>query len=188
MKMVGDLPLAEGVVERVVEHLRRDAEARGGVAVDGERELEPGRLLIARDIREARAASACARACARDHVGELDRVGVFERVLELRAADARVDLQVLHRLQVHGDAAYGREPRAQTLDDFVGARSALAARFQGDRRAARCSSVGLVPSEPMNDDTVATSGSCRITSARSRCRERHLAGRKCPARLRTRRR
>ena len=29
-----DLPLAEGVVERVVDHLRRDAEARGGVAVD----------------------------------------------------------------------------------------------------------------------------------------------------------
>ena len=30
----GDLPLAEGVVEGVVDHLRRDAQARGGVAVD----------------------------------------------------------------------------------------------------------------------------------------------------------
>ncbi len=35
-----DLALAEGVVERVVDDLGGDAQARGGVAVDGERGSE----------------------------------------------------------------------------------------------------------------------------------------------------
>ena len=47
-----DLALAERVVERVVDLLRRDAEARRRVAVDRERHLEPGRLLVARDVAE----------------------------------------------------------------------------------------------------------------------------------------
>ena len=33
-KILGDLPLAIGVVERVVDRLRRDAEARGLIAID----------------------------------------------------------------------------------------------------------------------------------------------------------
>ena len=44
----GDLPLAEGVVERVVDHLRRDPEPRRRVAIDRERQLETAVLLIAR--------------------------------------------------------------------------------------------------------------------------------------------
>jgi len=43
VKMVEILPLAEGVVEGVVDGLRQDAEAGGGVAVDGELLLQAGR-------------------------------------------------------------------------------------------------------------------------------------------------
>jgi len=37
---------------------------------------------------------------------QLDGVGVLERVLVLRAAGLGLDLQVLHRLQVDGDALH----------------------------------------------------------------------------------
>ena len=43
--MIDDLALAEGVVERVVDLLRREAEARRRVAVDLQRRLEPAVLL-----------------------------------------------------------------------------------------------------------------------------------------------
>src|SRR5437667_146047 len=45
-----DLPLAEGIVERLVDHRRRDAEARRGVSVDDERRAQPAVLRIARDV------------------------------------------------------------------------------------------------------------------------------------------
>ena len=40
-EILGDLPLTEGVVERVVDQLRLDAEARGHVAVDLEGQRRP---------------------------------------------------------------------------------------------------------------------------------------------------
>ena len=45
-----DLALAEGVVERVVDQLRRDAETRRRAAVDITIGLQPVVLLIAVDI------------------------------------------------------------------------------------------------------------------------------------------
>ncbi len=43
---VGDLALAEGIVERVIDGGNGNAQASGGVAVDHERSLEPIQLLI----------------------------------------------------------------------------------------------------------------------------------------------
>jgi hypothetical protein len=48
------LPLAEGVVQGVVDHLRRDAEPRGGVAVDRQGRLQATGLLIARHVAQLR--------------------------------------------------------------------------------------------------------------------------------------
>ena len=45
-----DLPLPEGVVERVVDRLERDPEARCRVAVDDDLRLEPLVLLVARHV------------------------------------------------------------------------------------------------------------------------------------------
>ena len=56
-EVLRDLALAEGIVERVVDHLRLDAEARRGVAVDADREQRRIRLLVGRDVGELRAAS-----------------------------------------------------------------------------------------------------------------------------------
>ena len=46
------LPLAEGVVERIVDQLRLDAEARSHVAVDLERQRRAGVLLVGRDVAQ----------------------------------------------------------------------------------------------------------------------------------------
>ena len=59
-----DLPLAEGVVERVVDHLRRDAQARGGVAVDHQGWPRGRRSAGRWRRRAAPAASAACRASA----------------------------------------------------------------------------------------------------------------------------
>ena len=66
-----DDALAEGVVERVVDGRRRDAEARGGVAVDGEVGDEPLVLLVARHVRELRAAGCSRSTSFGTQVGEL---------------------------------------------------------------------------------------------------------------------
>ena len=47
-----DLTLAEGVVKRIVDILRSDAEARSRIAIDVEHQSESIALLIARDIPE----------------------------------------------------------------------------------------------------------------------------------------
>ncbi len=55
-----DLALAERVVERVVDGRGRDAEARGGVAIDHQMRIQAVVLLIGRDIAQLRAGlSAC---------------------------------------------------------------------------------------------------------------------------------
>ena len=46
----GDLALAEGVVERIVDVGREHAEARSGVAVDDQRRQQTEILLVARDV------------------------------------------------------------------------------------------------------------------------------------------
>ena len=49
-----DLPLAEGVVERVVDRLGRHPQPRGGVAVDAQRCARGGRLSIGRHVLQLR--------------------------------------------------------------------------------------------------------------------------------------
>ena len=66
----------------------RDAVSRSIVEV----QLEPVGLLIATRRRAARAACAASSSELRRPLGELVGIGVLERVLVLRAADARVDL------------------------------------------------------------------------------------------------
>ena len=57
-EILRDLALAERVVERVVDHLRLDAEPRRGVAVDRQRHRGGVGLLVGRDVAQLAAASA----------------------------------------------------------------------------------------------------------------------------------
>ena len=97
----------------------------------------------------------------------------LQGVLVLRPADAVFHRQVLHRLQVQGDARYRRQPLLQPRDDLRRACLALLARLQVDLDAPASSAVVLVPSMPMNEDRLSTSGSCRMFFASCLLQSRH---------------
>ena len=84
-EVLRDLALAEGVVERVVDQLRLDAEARGLVAVDRQGQRRPVRLLVAGDVAQFRAAPSSFSSTLRRPGVEFVEVGVLQGVLELRA-------------------------------------------------------------------------------------------------------
>jgi hypothetical protein len=48
----GDLPLAEGVVERIVDHLQRHAQTAGELAVDHDIHPQPVVLCLGNDVAQ----------------------------------------------------------------------------------------------------------------------------------------
>src|SRR5437588_2773 len=116
--------LPEGVVDRVVGRRGRHAEPGGGIAVDLDVGREPLILQVARHVRELRE-----RLHARhERLGphrELVHVRVLGRQGIERAADARIDGEVLHRLHVHRDARDQGQPGLQAADDAGGLEAPL---------------------------------------------------------------
>ncbi len=53
-EVLGDLPLTERVIQRVVDHLRLDAEPRGSVAIDHECRGGAAVLLVAGHVAQHR--------------------------------------------------------------------------------------------------------------------------------------
>ena len=84
--------------------LRRDAQPRGRVAVDRHLNLPPLVLLVAGDVAELRQRPAASSTNRGAHIGQLLGPAILQAVLVLRAADARFDRQVLHRLHEQRDA------------------------------------------------------------------------------------
>ncbi len=109
------LPLAEGVVEGVIDELRRNAEPRGRVAVDHHRGLEPLVLLIAAHIDQLGQ-----RAHSLEHTRspgvELRQVISLERILVEGSADPSPDAQILHRLKIGRGARHLGKLSAQPRD------------------------------------------------------------------------
>ena len=97
-----DLALAKGIVERVIEYLRRDTEARGGAAVYHQARQQPLVLLIIGDIPQHRQGLELLHepGCP---FAELLGIGIFQTVLKLRPAYTVFDRQVLHRLHEQRD-------------------------------------------------------------------------------------
>ena len=116
-----DLALAEGVVERVVDLLHADAQARSRIAIDDQRGFEPAVLLVGRDIAQVRQACCSLSTKRLAQVRKFFGVGIFERVLVLRPADAVFDGEILHRLHVKRDAFDLRQFGLQAADDVAGA-------------------------------------------------------------------
>ena len=67
---------------------------------------------------------------------KLGFIGILQGVLKLRAADARLDLHVLHGLHEQGNACDIFGGLAEALDNFPGAGLAFVARFETDVQAA----------------------------------------------------
>ena len=76
----------------------------GRVAVEDQPGPQAVHLLVAGHDRAVPASFCSCRYHARSILIQLVRVGIFQRVLELRAADAIFHREVLHRLHEQGDA------------------------------------------------------------------------------------
>src|SRR2546423_784834 len=116
-EILRDLTLAIGIVEGIVDHLWRNAETGGLIAVDGDLELRPGRQEIAGRVGQLRQ---------RAHLGEhslrpfdqLVDVGGLECVLEATTAGASADIDVLGRSEEDVSPLDLRKLRAQAVDDL----------------------------------------------------------------------
>ncbi len=130
----GDDPLAECIVQRVVDRPHADAEPRGAVAVDGDVGRKSVVFLIADHVRELGLL-----AQRRQQLGRPGRqcrvVGALERELVLGAADRVVQCEILNGLHVQRDARDGGGLAAQAADHIGDARGALVARLQVDQEA-----------------------------------------------------
>ena len=93
----GDLPLAERVVERLVDRLRQDPHAGRGVPIDDDRGLEPPVLLIGGDVAQLVQPAQPAEHPRRERV-QLGEIGALQRVLVLGAGRTPPDAEVLDDL------------------------------------------------------------------------------------------
>ena len=116
-EVLGDLALAECVIERVVDQLRLDSEARRLVAVDRDGQRCAAGLLVGGDAGELGQRFQLVVDFRRPLV-DLVEVGVLQRVLEQRPAEPSADIDVLRGLKEQGDALDLRELRLQPPDDL----------------------------------------------------------------------
>jgi len=115
--MIETCPLPERVVKRVVDCLREHVEARCFLAVNINIQLQTVHLLVACHVAELRQLSKFLHEFRRP-LCELGRIRVLQNVLKLRAANARIDLQILRCLHEKRDAFDISCGIAQPFDDF----------------------------------------------------------------------
>ena len=124
-----DLALAEGVVERIVDRLHGDAEPARRLAVDVDERAQAAFLGLVDDLAQHRGGAQLLRELGRPG-RDIVRVAADQRVLVLRAAGARADLDILHRLEIQRDAGDRRDAGLQALDDLGDGGPARVARLQ----------------------------------------------------------
>ena len=120
------LALAEGVIQRVVDQLRLDAVARGGVAVDLQLERRALGLLVGGDVAQFRQRLHLGQDLRRPLV-QLGQIGVLQREFELGSGRPAAEPDVLGRLHEQPRAFDLLELGAEPGDDLLGARVALVA-------------------------------------------------------------
>src|SRR5579863_4953711 len=131
----GDLALAKRVVERLIDHLGRDAHARSGDTVNDELFGQGAGLLIGGHVAKLGQLLELRH----QNVGpmlQFNRVGILEGVLILRAADAVFDGQVLHGLHVEGDALDFFQRGLEPANDVAGGDLAVRQGLEIDQDAA----------------------------------------------------
>src|SRR3990167_5271107 len=127
--------LAEGVVEDVVDRSGGDAEARRRIAVDPDEHRQALALQVAGDVDDLGQLLQPLHE-ARHPDLEILGPGAFQHELVLRAADRRIDREILRRLHVERDAPNCGRVALQAPDDFARGRRAHAARLEVDQHAA----------------------------------------------------
>src|SRR5713226_1060083 len=126
---VGDLALAEGIAESVVNVLNGDAETAGGVTVDDDGTLQAMHLLVGVDVAQL----GDFLQALHDDGGPVNEVGEIvglKGVLELSAAEAAADVEILDSLQVHGGAGNFGSLRTNAGDELIHGDLALPQRLE----------------------------------------------------------
>src|SRR6266849_4696549 len=131
----GDQALAESVVERVVDVRGENPQTGSGIAINGEHRHQALILLVAGNVAQLGKSFEPVDET-RHPVGKLFGVDVLKTVLELRAADAIFDGQVLHRLHEKGNAINFAEFRLQPPNHVGSGNLALLQRLEIDLNAA----------------------------------------------------
>ena len=128
----GDLPLAEGIVERAVDERGRDAEPCGGVAIILQRVLQPVVLLVGVDVGEDRLLAQLVQELRRPG-GHVVEVVALQRVLIERGGRAAAGLEILRggKIEVHPRHLRGQGP--QPRDHVVDRRAQLEV-LEGDEQ------------------------------------------------------
>ncbi len=134
-EILGDLALAERVVQRVVDQLRLDAVARGGVAIDRQRQRGALGLLVGGDVAQLRQLLHRGQDLRRPLV-QLVEIGILQREFELRARGAAAEAHVLGGLHIEPGALDLVQLRPQPRDDLLRIDVALVVRLQRDVHAA----------------------------------------------------
>ncbi len=129
------LALAERVIQRIVDQLRLDAIARGGVAVDLQFERGAAALLVGGDVAQLRQRLHLAQNLRRPFV-QFGEVGVLQRELELGAGRAAAKAHVLRGLHEQAGAQHLFQLRAQPGNDLLRIGVALAQGLQRDEHVA----------------------------------------------------
>jgi len=147
-KDCGDLALAKGIVERVVNVGRKNAEARSGVAVDGERSEQALVQLVAGDVAEFGERFQLVDE-ARSPVSELLGIKRLRGCTGIACADAVFNGQVLDRLEEERDTVDFGKFGLKAADNIGGVDIALGERLEIDLDAATIQRGYSVPSMPM---------------------------------------
>ena len=130
----GNQPLAEGVVQRVVDGRGRYAEPARGIAVDLHIGLQAAVLQVAGDVGELWNLPQPIHQPGHPEA-QLVGVGILDAELVLRAAHPVLDGQILHRLHVERDALHLRELLLQAADHRSRVDAAFRQRLQVDQHA-----------------------------------------------------
>src|SRR5580704_16062033 len=130
-----NLALAEGVVERVVDHVGGDAHARSCHAVDHQSLCQSTHLLVGGHVAQLRNTLEFFYEPRGPQV-QFVQIGIFQRELILRAAHAVFDREVLHGLHVERHAVDLLNLWLQPADHFRRIDSALFKWLQVDQDAA----------------------------------------------------
>ena len=129
-----DLPLSISVVQRLVDGRCGDSQPRGRVAVEHQCRPQSEDLLIAGHVAQLRQLLQLGEHLRREAI-QLVYVRIFQRVLELGAAHAVFDREILHRLHEQRDARHLRQLRLQAANHIAGAYVSSGQRFQVDQNA-----------------------------------------------------
>ena len=127
-----DLSLAEGVVQRVIDGRWRDSKTRSGGAVNYQGDSESSDLLIGGHVFQIRQLLHAVDQTARPVI-QFIGIGIFERVLVLRAAYAIVHADILHGLHIQLHSLNGVQFCLEPSDYVRGADLAITERFKIDR-------------------------------------------------------